>query len=347
MTMGRKPAGADNPPAMSDQTPTMAPGPSLGQVVSGGVALPALVLRTGEKAQRRFLEFFAAHLRNPNTRLAYARAAGRFLDWCAARGVERLEAIGPMQVAAWTELRLREVSAPTVKQELAALRRLFDWLVVGQVLPHNPSASVRGPAHSAVTGKTPILSAGEARTLLRSIADTTIVGLRDRALIATMIYTFARVSAALGLDAGDVFRERHRLHLRLHEKAGKVHRMPCHHNLESWLGIYMAEAGFEAADTATPVFQSIGRGTRALSGRRLSRHEAWAMVRRRARAARIETVVSNHTFRGTGITAYLEHPDAKLEEAQKMAGHADPKTTRLYDRRRQTVSLDEVERIGI
>ena len=102
---------------------TMAPGPSDGRVVSAeGVALPALVLRTGEKAQR--LEFFAAHIRNPNTRLAYARAAGRFLDWCAARGVDRLETIGSMQVAAWTELRLREVSAPTVKQELAALRQV-------------------------------------------------------------------------------------------------------------------------------------------------------------------------------------------------------------------------------
>ena len=279
--------------------------------------------------------------------MAYARAARGFLDWCAEHGIGRLEAIEPIHVATWTELRIRDVSEPTVKQELAALRRLFDWLVVGQVLAHNPAAAVRGPSHSAVAGKTPILSTNEARTLLRSIPDTNIVGLRDRALIATMIYTFARVSAALGLDVGDVFHERHRLHVRLREKGGKAHRMPCHHTLEDWLSAYMAAPGFKLADTATPVFQSIGRGTRALSGRRLSRHEAWAMVRRRARRAGIDTVVSNHTFRGTGITAYLEHPDAKLEEAQKMAGHSDPKTTLLYDRRRQTVSLDEVERIGI
>ena len=122
--------------------------------------------------------------------------------------------------------------------------------------------------------------------------------------------------------------------------------MPCHHALEAWLTAYMTAASL-GEDPGAPLFQSLAPGNRSLSGRRLSRTSAWSMVRRRAREAGIDTPVTNHTFRGTGITAYLEHPDAKLEEAQQMAGHSDPKTTRLYDRRRQAVTLDAVERIRI
>ena len=350
-------------------------------------ALPALVSAAGAHAERRFVGFFAAQLRNAHTRAAYARATTRFLDWCpgsalsrpstsrpglscararpprppssrssprcgasstgcAGAGAPGLGAIEAVHVAAWVELRTCEASAPTVKQELAALRRLFDWLVIGQVLPANPATAVRGPAHSVSVGKTPVLSAEQARHLMRSLPDTTLAGLRDRALIATMLYTFARVSAALAVDVRDVYREHHRLHLRLREKGGKAHRMPCHHTLEAWLTAYMTAAGL-GEEPGAPLFQSLAPGNRSLSGRRLSRTPAWSMVRRRAREAGIDTPVTNHTFRGTGITAYLEHPDAKLEEAQQMAGHSDPKTTRLYDRRRQAVTLDAVERIRI
>jgi integrase len=93
---------------------------------------------------------------------------------------------------------------------------------------------------------------------------------------------------------------------------------------------------------------TIDRVTKTLSGTRLHRTEALAMVKHRARSAGIATPgICNHTFRGSGITSYLGHPDARLEVAQYMAGHADPKTTRIYDRRQEIVTLDEVERIGI
>ena len=241
-------------------------------------------------------------------------------------------------------MRETQVSAPTVKLELAAVRKLFDWLAQGGIVPANPASVVRGPAYSARLGKTPVLSTEEARRLLASIPDTTICAIRDRALIAVMIYSFARVSAALGMNVGDVYRENHRLRLRFREKGGKEHQMPCHHRLEAWLAAYMEAGGLAGA---VPLFQTIGRGTAKLSGRRLSRHEAWQMVRKRAAKAGIETRICNHTFRGTGITAYLDHPDAKIEEAQKMAGHSDPKTTGLYDRRTKVVTQQEVERIRI
>ncbi len=309
--------------------------------------IPSIIEQDGPRASSRFLEFFAAQIRNPNTRTAYHRAAARFFDWSEhTAGINHLASIEPIHVAAWIEHRTAQVSAPTVKQELAALRKLFDWLALGRVLQSNPASIVRGPSHSVTTGSTPILTANQARLLLSSIPPASIAGQRDRTLIALMIYSFARISAALSLNVGDIYREQHRLNLRLAEKGGKRHVMPCHHTLDHYLVRYMERAQLgPSADV--PLFQTITRDRRTLTGRRLNRTEAWYMVRRRARAAAIDTPISCHTFRGTGITAYLQHPDAKLEEAQKMAAHSDPKTTRLYDRRSQAVTIDDVERICI
>lgn len=342
------PAPIDNHAAVPGRIASLpALHPPAAPVAPPTALVPPLIRNDGAHASTRFLEFFAAQIRNPNTRAAYARASTRFFAWCHDQaGVGRLAHIEPIHVAAWIEQRGNQVSTPTVKQELAALRKLFDWLVLGQVLPSSPAAFVRGPSHSVRIGSTPVLTVDQARILLASIPEDTISGQRDRALISLMIYSFARIGAALALDMGHLFREQHRLNVRLAEKGGKRHVMPCHHTLDAHLVSYTAMAGL-GPDPTAPLFQTITRDRRALSGRRLNRTEAWYMVRRRARTAGIDTAVSCHTFRGTGITAYLEHPDAKLEEAQKMAAHSDPKTTRLYDRRSQAVTIDDVERIRI
>jgi site-specific recombinase XerC len=154
------------------------------------LGLPALVAAAGERASVRFLEFFASTIRNLHTRRAYARAVTDFLAWCEDHAVPSIAAVQPLHVAAWIEGQTRGHSAPTVKQQLAAIRHLFDWLVMGQVVPLNPAASVRGPAHSVRKGKTPVLDPAEARALLDSIDVTTPIGLRDRALIALMVYSF-------------------------------------------------------------------------------------------------------------------------------------------------------------
>jgi site-specific recombinase XerD len=232
-----------------------------------------------------------------------------------------------------------------VKQRLAAVRHLFDWLVIGQVVPANPAASVRGPAHSVRVGKTPVLAPEEARQLLDSIDVTTPAGLRDRALIALMVYSFARVGAALGMRVEDVFTQNRRLWVRLREKGGKAHAMPCHHNLETYLHAYLDGTGL-ADDPKGPLFRTIGRGTGRLTRTPLSQANAHAMIRRRAKAAGIMTKIGNHSFRATGITAYLKN-GGTLERAAAMANHASTRTTQLYDRRRDEVSLDEVERVVI
>lgn len=308
-------------------------------------ALPALIAAADDRARYRFLEFFAAAIRNPHTRRAYARAAGDFLAWCEVRGVAELAAIGPMHVAAWVEVRTRELAAPSVKQRLAAVRHLFDWLVVGQVVPVNPAASVRGPSHSVRSGKTPVLAPDEARALLDSIDVSTPVGLRDRALIALMVYSFARVGAALGMRVEDAYVQGRRLWVRLHEKGGKRHEMPCHHSLDDYLTAYLDGAGLRG-DPKGPLFRTVGRGTGRLTRTPLPQANAHAMIRRRAAAAGIGTLVGNHSFRATGITAYLKN-GGTLEKAAAMANHASTRTTQLYDRRRDDVSLDEVERIAI
>ena len=268
-----------------------------------------------------------------------------FLAWCEDHGVSSIAAIQPLHVAAWVEGQTRKHSAPTVKQQLAALRHLFDWLVVGQVVPLNPAASVRGPAHSARKGKTPVLDPAEARALLDSIDVSTPIGLRDRALIALMVFSFARIGAALTMRVEDVFVQNRRLWVRLREKGGKRHEMPCHHTLEEYLHAYLDGVGI-GDDPKGPLFRTIGRGTGRLTRTALPQANAYAMVQRRTVAAGIGTRIGNHSFRATGITAYLKN-GGTLENAAAMANHASTRTTQLYDRRRDDISLDEVERIRV
>jgi site-specific recombinase XerD len=315
-------------------------------VLLSPIMLPALVAAAGERAGVRFIEFFAAQIRNPHTRRAYSRAVCDFLAWCAdSADVPTIATVQPLHVSAWIEMQTRQLSAPSVKQQLAAIRHLFDWLVTGQIVPANPAASVRGPRHSVRHGKTSVLDPAEARALLDSINVTTPAGLRDRALIGLMVYSFARVGAALGMTVADAYVQNRRLWVRLHEKGGKEHAMPCHHNLEDYLTAYINGAGLRN-DPKGPLFRTIGRGTGRLTCTPLPQANAWAMIERRRTSAGIMTKIGNHSFRATGITAYLKN-GGTLERAAAMANHASTRTTQLYDRRHDAVTLDEVERVLI
>ena len=298
-----------------------------------------------ERAQLRFLEFFTVNIRNPHTRRAYAQATREFQTWCETAGITSIAAVQPVHVAAYIEQLARQRAVPTAKQRLAAIRHLFDWLVIGQVIPVNPAASVRGPKHIVKKGKTPALSPNEARQLLDRIDVSAHGGLRDRALIGLMVYSFARIGAALAMKVEDVYVQNRRLWVRLHEKGGKRHEMPCHHNLESYLEAYLDGVGIRQ-DLKGPLFRTIGRDTRLLTRTTLPQANAYVMIRRRAAAAGIKTRIGNHTFRATGITAYLKN-GGTLEQAAAMANHASTRTTQLYDRRRDELTLDEVERIFI
>jgi integrase/recombinase XerD len=304
--------------------------------------IPIIIGRAGRAATWRFIEFFTATIRNKNTRAAYAQAVSQFFAWCERQRIQTLEQINPVVIAAYIEQ--HPAVAPTVKQHLAAIRMLFDFLVTGQILPMNPAASVRGPKHVVKRGKTPVLKADQARALIDSIKTDSIVGLRDRAIIGLMCYTFARVSAMVNMCVEDYYQNGKRWWIRLHEKGGKRHEVPAHHNAEAYLDAYIDAAGiWEEAKSS--LFRSVDRHRR-LTQNAITRTDVLRMIKRRALEAGLPSSTCCHTFRATGITAYLEN-GGTIENAQAIAAHESPRTTKLYDRTSDEITLDEVERITI
>ena len=318
---------------MSHQLVTVTP-------VASTLTVPAAVAELGEEAAEAFVDFFTVTIRNRNTRTAYGRAAGGFLTWAEQIGVG-LREVRPVHVAAYVEELAGRRSPATVKQHLAALRMLGDFLTVRQVLKSNPAANVKGPSHVVRVGKTPVMEGADAKALLASIDASTPAGVRDKALIGLMIYTFGRVSAVVNLKAGDVYQVGRVMKVMFREKGGRQHEMPLHHSAAEYLDDYLDRAG---RPTDGPLFRSIDRRRVGYTDRPMGRNDAWKMVKRRCRQAGIGDRFNNHSFRATGITQYLKN-GGQLEHAQHMAGHAKPETTKLYDRRQQETTLDEVERI--
>ena len=305
--------------------------------------VPAIVADTHPNAAEKFLEFFFASIRNPNTRAAYANAVRDFLESAFAASAVTLNDIRPLHVAGYIEDAQNRFEPATVKLRLAALRNLFNWLTAAGVTEGNPAASVSGPRHAPLVGATPILTPEDAGALLASISRTTDLGRRDRALIGLMIYTFARVSAAVGMNTEDFLVIGKRRVVQLKEKGGKVHEMPINDALFALLADYVNAA--QLRDTPKlPLFRS-WRGGR-LTTKRFSRKDAYAMIRKRAAAVGISAKIGNHSMRGTGITTFLEATKA-LDEAQRMAAHASPRTTQLYDRRANAIEKDAVEKIRL
>jgi site-specific recombinase XerD len=330
---------------MTEQLPAIITPGALTVSTDTYIVVPALIADAGDAAGWRFVEFFTANINNDHTRRAYARACGRFFGWCEHRGLT-LGTIRPVHVAAWVKELQEKHGAPGVKQQLAAVRMLFDWLVTGQVVPMNPAAAVRGPKHVVKTGKTPVLDGKEWHRLFDVIPTDTVRDLRDRALIATLTYSFARIGAALKMKVEDLRPHGASWQLRLHEKGGKEHAMPCHHSLAEALRAYIDAAAI-AEDKKGWLFRTSPRhSATVLTERPMQQANAWCMVRRRAVAAGILAPIGNHTFRATGITAYLANGGA-LEHAQEMAAHESPRTTKLYDRTKERLTQDEVERIRL
>ena len=231
-------------------TEALVPAAEPAVVTSGGVdiVLPALIIDAGPDAIQRFLEFFAGRIANERTRAAYGRAVGQFLAWCEARRLG-LGSVSPLHVAAY-------------------------------ILPVNPAAAVRGPKHVVAKGATPVLTPAEARKLLDHIDTGTLAGIRDRALFSVMLYSFARVSAVLGMRRQDYFQQGSRGWLRLHEKGGKRHDVPAHHRAAEALDKYVEAVELE--EPKATLFQSVEPSGRRLTGRALQRRVVLAMIKRRA-----------------------------------------------------------------
>lgn len=319
-------------------------GPTPGELTqpSGPVTArnaPAIVKRAGKAAAFAWEEFFQAELANAHTRKNYMHAVRKFLAWAEGRGLE-LPRVAPGDVGEY--LQGLELAVPTKKLHLAALRRFFDRLVNRHACVINPAATVKSERYAVVEGKTPEIGPDPARTLLKSIDVSDPVGLRDRAVLAVLIYTAARVGAVAKLTTKSLKYDGTQYALRFAEKGGKSREIPVRHDLEQFLLAYIRAAGIAEG----PLFRTANRKTKTLTKNPMTGIDICRMMKRRLKAAGLPTHFSPHSFRVTTVTDLLEQ-NVPLEDVQYLAGHSDPRTTRIYDRRRRKVTRNIVERISI
>ena len=310
---------------------------------TNGSFAPALIQNAGSAAQFAWEEFFYGAIRNPHTRRAYGHATKQFLAWCHTRGLE-LHQVSPRDVGHYFDG--LGVATVTQKLHLAAIRRLFDFLVNRHAVLLNPAATVSTERHQAIEGKTPEIAVDQVRRLLASIDTETVVGLRDRAIIAILVYTAARIGAVSKLQRQHFYDAGDQHCLRFNEKGGKSREIPARHDLQRYLSEYLAAAGLADAEKQTPLFLAAVRRTGVLTTTALTSGDMGRMIKRRMRDAGLPSRLSPHSFRVTTITDLLSQ-GVPLEDVQFLAGHADPRTTRLYDRRQRRVTRNIVERISI
>lgn len=305
--------------------------------------IPAVISEAGASARFAYEEFFFARIRNVHTRRAYQHAVHRFLEWTGQYGLA-LTGIFPRHMGEY--LGGMTGSIATRKLHLAALRHFFDELVTRHAVMLNPAASVRGERYQVVEGKTPEIGVGPARTLLASIDTGKLTGLRDRALIGTLVYTAARVGAVAKLNRCHLYENAGQHCLRFEDKGGKSREIPVRHDLQQFLLAYIEAAGLCDAEKSAPLFRTVRARSGTLTGNRIRAADIARMIRRRAVAAGLSPRLSPHSFRVTTITDLLNQ-GVPLDDVQYLAGHADPRTTRLYDRRQKQVTRNIVERISV
>lgn len=306
---------------------------------------PELIQRAGRAAVFAADEFFYGRIRNEHTRAAYLRAVKVFLQWCEERDIEMIR-ITPKDVGQYLDGLRKRTSVSTSKQHLAGLRHFFDGMVTRHVILLNPALSVRGERYQVVEGKTPEITIQHARVLLGSIDTSHVVGLRDRAMIAILIYTASRAGAVAKLRRGSLYSAGDQSMLHFDEKGGKSREIPVRHDLQQILFEYIEAAGLRNAPKDTPLFRTAYRKTGRLTSNGMYVVDVCRMVKRRLKDASLPPHLSPHSFRVTTITDLLEQ-GVPLEDVQRLVGHADPRTTRLYDRRQKKITRNIVERISI
>jgi integrase/recombinase XerD len=323
--------------------------------------LPRLLADAGPAAAYAWDEFLLGQLRNPHTRAASTLAIRQFLAWIEPQGVP-LERITPGMIGTFFDQ--HRGSLATKKLHLSAIRRLFDVLVLRHIIVLNPAHSVRGERYQVIEGKTPALTVEQAATLLASISTANtdgdgrtatdadgkaipcLLGLRDRAVIGMLIFTAARAGAVARLRMRDLAYDGSQWSLRFAEKGGKSREIPVQHKLQQFLLDYLDAAGLREAPRDMPLFRTAFRKTGRLTGNGISGVDICRLVKRRIQHAGLPQRISPHSFRVTTVTDLLTQ-GVPLEDVALLAGHADTRTTRLYDRRQRNVTRNIVERISV
>lgn len=315
----------------------------IGSSKTDGDRLPAMVERGGSAARFAWEEFIFGKLRNPYTRARYKHAIRKFLEHCDRLGKD-LTNVSPRDVGNYLDS--LDYAASTKKLHLSGLRHFFDTLVTRHVVVLNPAASVRGERLQVIEGKTPEITIDQCRRLMASVDTSSVIGLRDHAILGILIYTAARVGAIAKLRFGDFYDIGDQFCLRFREKGGKQREIPVRHDLQRFIQEYIDASGLDATEKATPLFRTTVRRTKELTRNGMTAGDMGRMVKRRMRGAGLSDRLSPHSFRVTTITDLLSQ-GVPLEDVQNLAGHADPRTTRLYDRRQRKVTRNIVERISV
>ena len=276
-----------------------------------------------------------ANLRNAHTRRAYARDLLEFSAFAGLAEPAAFRSVTRSRVIAWREaLVAARLSAATIRRKLSAVSSLYAYLGEQHAVTHNPVAGVQRPAMRFREGKTPALSAAQARALLEAPAEETLLGKRDRAILATLLYHGLRRDELCRLRIRDLHRREGVPHFRVHGKGGKLRYVPVTPAAQRLIGIYLDAAG-RGPDRDTPLFRPVRPRARRNTPRPLSANALYALVRQYGARTGVSLEVDGlcvHSMRATAATNALTH-DADIARVQEWLGHADVSTTRLYDRR--------------
>lgn len=289
------------------------------------------------------LEYLLTRCRSTRTQKAYWNCFMHLVDWCNVR-VLSLWDLKTFDLGVYLGELIRDYATSTVKQNLAAIRGLYDFAVEKGLCQHNPAACLRGPLLSVQRGKTPALSADQVKSLFDAIPADTDIRRRDKALLGCMYFAFARVGAVCALKVEDLVEDSGQFFLRLFEKGGKVQTIPVHHKLRAWLSSWL-EHRRRWLDEA-PYFLMFYSHWSAASCEPMTPGWVWKRVKKYARKAGLPATTTCHSLRVSGITHYLE-AGGNLETARVLAGHSSMRTTQLYDRRSDNVNQSEIERIRL
>jgi integrase/recombinase XerD len=304
--------------------------------------LPGTSESTRAKTAETFLELLGARVRNPNTRIAYRVAWRSFLAFCSARQLE-LGKCKAYHVGAWLDQHAGSKS--TQRQHLAAVRLLFDSLLMRGVVEYNPAARAKPPKLVRESSRTPVFEQAEIAAFLASIKPNTLKGIRDKAIFSVLLYSWCRVSALTSLRVADYYERSGTRWLRFQEKRGREHELPVHSKAREAIDLWLEACGL-CSNAEAPLFPSFAKDRDRLSSRHLNRRSVLKLVERQADASGLLKKVCCHSFRATGITEYMNR-GGTIDVARRIAGHQSSTTTKIYDRSRDRLTLEEIERVSI
>jgi site-specific recombinase XerD len=294
-----------------------------------------------QKTAETLLNILEGRIRNPNTRNAYKTAWRSFFEFCSEYKLE-LERVKPYHFGLW--LKRHPGSVATQRQHLAAVRLLFDHLLEKGVVELNPAARAKPPRLERERAHTPVFEHNEIKAFLQAIKLESLIDKRDKALFAVLLYGWARVSAVAALKVEHYYERKGERWLRLHEKRGKIHEVPVHSKAREAIDQWLLASGL-GSNPSAPLLPAFGKNKKTPELRHMDRTSVWKVVQARAHASGLKKRVCCHSFRATGITEYMNAGGA-LDIAQRIAGHSELSTTKIYDRSQDRVTIAEIERVS-